>query len=250
MRLQDKVAVITGGGQGIGRAYALRFIQEGAKIVVAEINESNGRKVVEEITAKGGDALYVKTDVSNEASTKEMAAKAAERFGRIDILINNAAIFYGLDTQDTSLARVALDDDKRRAEAIHGVSSTSSGANATEKAQARAATRASLGAHARSGPTPRYSDGYTPRMARRAALMPAANASRQSRARASRRVKSCAHCASKSSGRTKASRSAMPLPGNIALPADARKLPMNSPSRPAPKWRTVSSRKKRSAPCR
>ena len=103
MRLQDQVAIITGGGQGIGRAYALRFAREGAKIVIAEINEDNGRKVVDEVKGLGGEALYVKTDVSNEASTKEMAAKAHERFGRIDALLNNAAIFYGLDTQNSSL---------------------------------------------------------------------------------------------------------------------------------------------------
>jgi len=103
MRLKDKVAIITGGGQGIGRSYGLRFAQEGAKVVVAEINQANGAKVVDEIKAKGGEALYVTTDVSNEAITKEMAAKAAERFGRIDILLNNAAIFYGLDTQNSSL---------------------------------------------------------------------------------------------------------------------------------------------------
>jgi NAD(P)-dependent dehydrogenase (short-subunit alcohol dehydrogenase family) len=104
MRLKDKVAIITGGGQGIGRAYANRFAREGAKIVVAEINEEIGRRTEGEVKAAGSEALYVKTDVSNEQSTKEMAAKAAERFGRIDILMNNAAIFFGLDTQDSSLA--------------------------------------------------------------------------------------------------------------------------------------------------
>ncbi len=104
MRLQDKVAIITGAGQGIGRAYAQRFAQEGAAVVVAEINEENGRRTAEEVKKLGKPSLYLKTDVSNEASTKEMAAKAAERFGRIDILINNAAIFYGLDREDHSLA--------------------------------------------------------------------------------------------------------------------------------------------------
>jgi len=104
MRLKDKVAVITGAGQGIGRAYANRFAQEGAKVVVAEINEEIGRRTEQEVKASGAQALFLKTDVSNEQSTKEMAAKANERFGRIDILMNNAAIFYGLDTQDSSLA--------------------------------------------------------------------------------------------------------------------------------------------------
>jgi NAD(P)-dependent dehydrogenase (short-subunit alcohol dehydrogenase family) len=104
MRLKDKVAIITGAGQGIGRAYANRFAREGAKIVVAEINDEIGHRTEQEVKAAGSDALYVKTDVSSEESCKAMAAKAAERFGRIDILMNNAAIFFGLDTQDSSLS--------------------------------------------------------------------------------------------------------------------------------------------------
>ena len=103
MRLKDKVAIITGAGQGIGRAYALRFNQEGAKVVVAELNEDIGRRTEEEIKRAGGQALYVKTDVSNQDSCKDMAGKAGEKFGRIDILMNNAAIFYNLDTQNHTL---------------------------------------------------------------------------------------------------------------------------------------------------
>ena len=103
MRLRDRVAIITGGGQGIGRAYALRFAAEGAKIVVAEIHEERGRSVVEEIEQSGSEAIYLPTDVSNEESCRQMAAQADERFGRIDILLNNAAIFYGLDRQNHSL---------------------------------------------------------------------------------------------------------------------------------------------------
>ncbi len=104
MRLQDKVAIITGAGQGIGRAYANRFAREGAKVAIAEINEEIGRRTEEEVNKAGSQALYVKTDVSREESCREMAAKVAERFGRIDILMNNAAIFHGLNTQDSSLA--------------------------------------------------------------------------------------------------------------------------------------------------
>lgn len=104
MRLQDKVAIITGAGQGIGRAYALRFAQEGAPVVVAEINEEIGRRTVADIQQRGGAALYVRTDVANEESCKETAARTVERFGRIDILINNAAIFYNLDVADHTLA--------------------------------------------------------------------------------------------------------------------------------------------------
>lgn len=103
MRLKGKVAVVTGGGQGIGRAYALRFAREGAKIVVAEINEENGKKVAAEVQEAGGEAIAVKTDVSSEDSCNEMARAAHAQFGSIDILMNNAAIFYGMDRQNQTL---------------------------------------------------------------------------------------------------------------------------------------------------
>jgi 3-oxoacyl-[acyl-carrier protein] reductase len=104
MRLKDKVAIITGGSQGIGRAYALRFAREGAKVVVADIREDQARGVVDEIRQLGGEAIAVRTDVSNEEATRALAASTAERFGRIDILLNNAAIFYDLERDDSSLA--------------------------------------------------------------------------------------------------------------------------------------------------
>jgi len=93
MRAKDKVAIITGAGQGIGRAYAHRFVQEGAKVVVAELNESKGKAVAEEIQSLGGQGIFVRTDVTDEASCQEMAAAAVRQFGRIDILVNNAAVF-------------------------------------------------------------------------------------------------------------------------------------------------------------
>lgn len=96
MKLKDKVAIITGGGRGIGRAYALRFAAEGARVVIADIVFGNAQKVTDEIKAKNGEALALNTDVASEASTVEMAKKVVERFGRIDILMNNAAIFYGI----------------------------------------------------------------------------------------------------------------------------------------------------------
>ena len=96
MRLEDKVAIITGGGQGIGRAYAVRFAQEGAKVAVADIIEEKAQKVAEEIKSDGGQALAFFTDVSDETSTVQMARKTKEQFGGIDILVNNAAIYYGL----------------------------------------------------------------------------------------------------------------------------------------------------------
>jgi 3-oxoacyl-[acyl-carrier protein] reductase len=91
MKLRDKVAIITGAGQGLGRAYAHRLAKEGARVVVAERNEGKGRAVADEV--KG---LFVHTDVSDEASCQKMAAAAVDRFGRIDILVNNAAIFSTL----------------------------------------------------------------------------------------------------------------------------------------------------------
>lgn len=94
MRLKDKVAIVTGGARALGRSYALRLAREGAKVVVADILD--GRETVDEVGKDGGDALYIQTDVSSEESTKRMARQTVEKFGRIDILINNAAVFATL----------------------------------------------------------------------------------------------------------------------------------------------------------
>ncbi len=102
MRLENRVAIITGAAQGIGRAYALRFAREGAHVVVGDIRAEAAEAVATECGAAGPEALAVRVDVSDEASAKAIAAKTVERFGRIDVLINNAAIYYDLDrTQNT-----------------------------------------------------------------------------------------------------------------------------------------------------
>jgi 3-oxoacyl-[acyl-carrier protein] reductase len=88
-RLQDRVAIVTGGGHGIGAAYAKRLAEEGANVVIAELDRDAGERVAAEI---GGVA--VRTDVADEQSARDMARRAIERFGRIDILVNNAAIFH------------------------------------------------------------------------------------------------------------------------------------------------------------
>ena len=91
--LRDRVVIITGGGQGIGRNHAKRFAEQGSRVVIAEFNGDAGRNVEREITEAGGSALFVETDVSNTESTLNMADQALKKFGRIDCLINNAALF-------------------------------------------------------------------------------------------------------------------------------------------------------------
>ncbi|MGB0629109.1 MAG: SDR family NAD(P)-dependent oxidoreductase [Alphaproteobacteria bacterium] len=91
--VEGRVVIVTGGGTGIGRAYAKHFAAHGAIPVIAEINGQAGTNVAKEIEADGGRALAVQTDVSDEASVSEMIAAAMAEFGRIDVLINNAAIF-------------------------------------------------------------------------------------------------------------------------------------------------------------
>lgn len=92
--LKDKVVIITGGGHGIGKAYCSTFARAGSRVVVADVDgvaaEAVGRQISEE---SGPESLAVEVDVSNEEATKRMAAHALARFGRIDVLINNAAIF-------------------------------------------------------------------------------------------------------------------------------------------------------------
>ena len=97
MRLEGKVAVITGGSSGIGRESALLFANEGAKIVVADVNDSGGQETVNLITQSGGEATYVRTDVSKAADCEQMIATAEQKFGQLDILFNNAGIMHGDD---------------------------------------------------------------------------------------------------------------------------------------------------------
>jgi 3-oxoacyl-[acyl-carrier protein] reductase len=101
MRLKDKVAIVTGAAQGIGEAYARRFAREGATVVVADTNAEKGEAVARSI---GGPAVFERVDVSSEEDTRRVAAAVAGRFGRIDILLNNAAIFYGIDNQNYTYA--------------------------------------------------------------------------------------------------------------------------------------------------
>jgi NAD(P)-dependent dehydrogenase (short-subunit alcohol dehydrogenase family) len=94
MRLKNKVAIVTGAGAGIGRAIAERFGSEGAAVVIAEIDGASGESVARSIRNTGGDAAFVHTDVSEEAQIKAMAQTALDRYGRIDVLCNNAAVLF------------------------------------------------------------------------------------------------------------------------------------------------------------
>ena len=106
MRLEDKVAIITGAGSGMGRVAAQMFAAEGAKVVAAEFDEGHGTETVDLIKAEGGEATFVQTDVSHEADAAAMAAGAIDAYGRIDVLYNNAGIMPEADhsVTDTDVA--------------------------------------------------------------------------------------------------------------------------------------------------
>lgn len=102
MRLQDKVAIITGGSQGIGEGIARTFGKNGAKIVIADVNEEAGKQVIDRFINKEIDCLFVKTDVSSEEDVKNLISTTAEHFGGVDLLVNNAAVNIRKSAVDTS----------------------------------------------------------------------------------------------------------------------------------------------------
>ena len=92
MRLQNKVTLITGSSSGIGRATALLFAQEGAKVVAVDINDEGGNETIDMIKKAGGTAIYVHADVSNAAECEAMVQAAEETYGKLDVMFNNAGI--------------------------------------------------------------------------------------------------------------------------------------------------------------
>ena len=94
MRLEDKVALITGGTSGIGEATAILFAKEGAKVTITGRNEKRGRAVAERIIAEGGKAVFIRSDVRSAAECSHAAEETLAAFNRLDILFNNAGVFF------------------------------------------------------------------------------------------------------------------------------------------------------------
>ena len=109
MRIKDKVAIITGGSAGIGRASCILFAKEGAKVVVADVNESGGAETVKMIRDGGGTAAFVKADVSDAQACEAMVDFAVNQFGGLHILFNNAGIMHSDDGDSQSTAEDVWD---------------------------------------------------------------------------------------------------------------------------------------------
>ncbi|AKU25230.1 SDR family NAD(P)-dependent oxidoreductase [Geobacillus stearothermophilus] len=108
MRLQGKAAIVTGGASGIGRATAIRFAEEGAKVAVSDIDEAGGEETVRRIREKGGEAIFVKADVSDSGQVKQLVQTAVEAFGGLHILFNNAGIGHS-EVRSTDLSEEEWD---------------------------------------------------------------------------------------------------------------------------------------------
>ncbi|MBI3015302.1 MAG: glucose 1-dehydrogenase [Candidatus Tectomicrobia bacterium] len=110
MRLQGRVAIVTGGGHGIGRAYCLGLAREGATVAAADIDGEAARETQREIEKLGGKGLGLETDVASVESTQMMAQRTQETFGSIDILVNNAAVFSTIPISRVPFDQVPLDE--------------------------------------------------------------------------------------------------------------------------------------------
>jgi 3(or 17)beta-hydroxysteroid dehydrogenase len=102
-RVKGKVAIITGGGGGLGKAQAVLLAREGAKVVVTDLDEAHGQSVAEEIEENGGEAIFIKHDVSSEDQWKNVINETLKKFGKLDILVNNAGVIIFKNIHDTSL---------------------------------------------------------------------------------------------------------------------------------------------------
>ena len=115
MKLKDKVTVVTGSGSGIGRATARLFAREGARVAIADTNPAGGEETRSLITAEGGEAFFIETDVARVSDAERLIRSTIERFGRLDILVNNAGVELPrslLDTTEEEWERVISIDLK------------------------------------------------------------------------------------------------------------------------------------------
>lgn len=102
MRLKNKVAIVTGAASGIGEVTAMLFAQEGAKVVVADINDDKGRALVRRIKEEGGEGIFFHTDVSNEGQVKQMVEAVVKTYGTVDVLFNNAGVSVTREIHETT----------------------------------------------------------------------------------------------------------------------------------------------------
>lgn len=103
MRVKDRVAIVTGAAMGIGKGIATVLSREGAKVAVADVNAEEGQRTVEALKRGGGDALFVRTDVADEAQVRALVDQTVDRFGSLSILVNNAAIGVYTPVHETTL---------------------------------------------------------------------------------------------------------------------------------------------------
>lgn len=101
-RLENKVALITGGASGLGKAMSMLFAKEGAKVIIGDVNEKEGKKVVDKIKEENGEALFIPLDVTQESQWKSAMDKATDTYGQLDVLINNAGIGGGKNIEEIS----------------------------------------------------------------------------------------------------------------------------------------------------
>ena len=103
MRLQDKVAIITGSARGIGAEIARLFAREGAKVILADILEEQGRQVASEISSAGGESLFLRLDVTSGDGWGRVVDEVVDRYGKLDVLVNNAAVLEPLKVEETTV---------------------------------------------------------------------------------------------------------------------------------------------------
>jgi NAD(P)-dependent dehydrogenase (short-subunit alcohol dehydrogenase family) len=108
--LTNKIAIVTGAGRGLGKAFALKYAEEGARLLLPDISLERAAKTAEEIRDRGGQAVAVETDIADEGSAQAVAAKVLELYGRADILLNNAALSYGVEPRPWDAWTVELWD--------------------------------------------------------------------------------------------------------------------------------------------